>query len=104
MQFVDVVGKQMRPLQALPAPNRIIHVKRHVPPAALPRARSGRRASESGFAARQIRAATKLAPLCRRRNSAWNHSLQSLLLLCQEPSAGTAVELTRLGAGQAKAP
>jgi hypothetical protein len=105
MQFVDVVGKQMRPLQALPAPNRIIHVKRHVPPAALPRARSGRRASESALPPGKFARPPSLHRCAGDAgNSAWNHSLQSLLRPCQEPSAGIAVELTRVGAGQAKAP
>ena len=105
MQFVDVVGQQMRPLQALPAPNRIIHVKRHVPPAALPRARSGRRASESALPPGKFARPPSLHRCAGDAgNSAWNHSLQSLLRPCQEPSAGIAVELTRVGAGQAKAP
>jgi hypothetical protein len=97
MQFVDVVGQQMRPLQALPAPNRIVHVKGHVPSAALPPAQGGQRAPSP--LCRQA-----LTPLCWRRhgNSTWNRSLQSFLRLFQEPLAGIAVELTRAGAGQAQ--
>ena len=33
MQFVDVVSQQVRPSQPLPAPDRIVHVERHLPPA-----------------------------------------------------------------------
>lgn len=63
MQFVDVVGQQVRPLQALPAPNRIIHVKRHVPPAAWPQPggrehRSCRQANSRGQQTRTVVPAT----------------------------------------------
>ena len=37
MQFIDAVRQQMRPLQALPAPDRIIDLERHISPATLPR-------------------------------------------------------------------
>ena len=30
MQFIDAVGQQVRPLQALPAPDRIVDIERHV--------------------------------------------------------------------------
>jgi hypothetical protein len=32
MQFVDVVSQQVRPSQPLPAPDRIVHVERHIRP------------------------------------------------------------------------
>jgi hypothetical protein len=77
MQFVDVVGQQVRPLQNLPAPNRIIHVKRHVAPADI---RPGRAAAE------------RIAVSCR---PATSHQRQARTVEPAAPEADVRSELER---------
>jgi hypothetical protein len=64
MQFVDVVSQQVRPSQPLPAPDRIVHVERHIRPltrSGSPRGSAGAQFSPPG----QGRGAT-LALFCPR--------------------------------------
>ena len=99
VQFIDSVGQQMRPLQALPAPDRIIDIERHIPPRHCPSQRPGTPKS----ACRRQSAVAKLALLHPRRQEGTRlkrgvagapHLRARWPLPCvrEEPSAGIAVE------------
>jgi len=99
VQFIDAVRQQMRPLQALPAPDRIIDIERHISPPTLPRpaARRTQIRLPPGKSARPA----KLALLRPRRQEGTRLKRAPLrtfacavAIACvsEEPSAGIAVE------------